>query len=304
MDAAVMHGPDDIRFESVPRPACPPGGFVVRVDAVGLCGSDIRNLTTDSRKGAYPHIYGHEVVGEVVEADPSVSACAVGQELCIYPVAHCLRCEQCRSGHHEQCTEVEEYTERPGGFAQYIAYTATRAQRGAFFPLPDGVDPVLATLAEPLSSTYACVENIDVRMGDTVAILGAGPVGVMLAVLSRMRGADKVISANPSPRSQQQAVGMARPTGTVVLFGGVPRGSLTELDTNVIHYRSLWVYGHYGANSTQVERAFELAISPRFPTRQFLTHVLPLSEINEAIRLPRTGEALKVALLPQQRPAA
>lgn len=97
---------------------------------------------------------------------------------------------------------------------------------------------------------------------------------------------------------------MARPTGTVVLFGGVPRGSLTELDTNVIHYRSLWVYGHYGANSTQVERAFELAISPRFPTRQFLTHVLPLSEINEAIRLPRTGEALKVALLPQQRPAA
>ena len=59
-----------------------------------------------------------------------------------------------------------------------------------------------------------------------------------------------------------------------------------------------------GADSTQVERAFELAISPRFPTRQFLTHVLPLSEINEAIRLPRTGEALKVALLPQQRPAA
>ena len=291
MDTAVMHGPDDIRFERVPRPACPPGGFVVRVDAVGLCGSDIRNLTTDSRKGAYPHIYGHEVVGEVVEADPSVSACAVGQELCIYPVAHCLRCEQCRSGHHEQCTEVEECTERPGGFAQYIAYTATRAQRGAFFPLPDGVDPVLATLAEPLSSTYACVENIDVRMGDTVAILGAGPVGVMLAVLSRMRGADRVILIDINAERLEKSLAF-------------------DIDHRIDSSRDdavqavLDLTDGRGADSTQVERAFELAISPRFPTRQFLTHVLPLSEINEAIRLPRTGEALKVALLPQQRPAA
>lgn len=291
MDTAVMHGPDDIRFESVPRPACPPGGFVVRVDAVGLCGSDIRNLTTDSRKGAYPHIYGHEVVGEVVEADPSVSACAVGQELCIYPVAHCLRCEQCRSGHHEQCTEVEEYTERPGGFAQYIAYTATRAQRGAFFPLPDGVDPVLATLAEPLSSTYACVENIDVRMGDTVAILGAGPVGVMLAVLSRMRGADRVILIDINAERLEKSLAF-------------------DIDHRIDSSRDdavqavLDLTDGRGADSTQVERAFELAISPRFPTRQFLTHVLPLSEINEAIRLPRTGEALKVTLLPQEQPSA
>ena len=291
MDAAVMHGPDDIRFESVPRPACPPGGFVVRVDAVGLCGSDIRNLTTDSSKGAYPHIYGHEVVGEVVEADPSVSACAVGQELYIYPVAHCLRCEQCRSGHHEQCTEVEEYTERPGGFAQYISYTATRAGRGAFFALPDGVGPVLATLAEPLSSTYACVENINVRMGDTVAILGAGPVGVMLAVLSRMRGANRVILIDVNAERLEKSLAF-------------------DIDHRIDSSRAdavqavLDLTDGRGADSTQVERAFELAISPRFPTRQILTHVLPLSEINEAIRLPRTGEALKVALLPQQRPAA
>ena len=65
MNAALMYGPGDIRVEQVPKPTCPPGGFVLRVDAVGLCGSDIRNLTTDSRKGDYPFIYGHEVVGTV-----------------------------------------------------------------------------------------------------------------------------------------------------------------------------------------------------------------------------------------------
>ncbi|MBE6476773.1 MAG: oxidoreductase [Propionibacteriaceae bacterium] len=343
MDAAVMHGPGDIRFEQVPRPQCPDGGFVLRVDAVGLCGSDIRNLTTDSRRGAYPHIYGHEVVGTVAEVSPGVTAYEPGQRLYVYPEAHCLKCDYCRAGHHEHCTDVESYTSRPGGFAQYIAYTAKRVERGATFTLPAGVDPVRASLAEPLSSTYACVENIDVRLGDTVAILGAGPIGVFLAVLSRMRGAskvilidvtqdrldksgafdidhrinsstvepveevrrltgglgvDKAISANPTTAGQQQALAMTRPCGTVVFFGGVPKGALTEIDSNTVHYNSLWIYGHYGANSMQVQRAFELAIDPAFPAEAIITHVLPLNHINEAIDLTRTGEALKVVLKP------
>lgn len=343
MDAAVMHGPGDIRFEQVERPVCPDGGFVVKVEAIGLCGSDIRNLTTDSRAGQYPHIYGHEVVGIVDEVAAGVTAHAVGDRIYVYPVAHCLRCEFCRAGHSEQCPNVENYADRPGGFAQYIAYTASRVERGATFLVPAGIDPVVASLAEPLSSTYACVDNINVTMGDTVAILGAGPIGVFLAVLCRMRGAqkvilvdvnsdrldksagfdidhridssstdaveevrrltgglgaDKVISANPSTQAQQQALAMAKKTGTVVFFGGVPKGALTEIDSNLIHYSGLWIYGHYGANSMQVQRAFELAIDPKFPASSIVTHVLPLREINRAMELTRTGEALKVVLLP------
>lgn len=346
MNAAVMYGPGDVRFGDVPRPACPEGGFVLKVEAVGLCGSDIRNLTTDSRSGQYPFIYGHEVVGRVVETDTTEELYQVGRLLYVYPEAACLKCEFCRSGHSEQCINVEHYTEHPGGFAQYITYTRSRVERGAVYPIPEGADPVLATLAEPLSSTYACIENVGVGLHDTVAIIGAGPIGIMLAVLSKMRGArsviivdvtqarlDKagsfgvdnvvnartsdpvqevlrltggggasiVISANPSTEAQGEALLMARPTGTVVFFGGVAKGALSELDTNIIHYRSLWVYGHYGANSMQVQRAFELSLDSRFPTRQILTHILPLSEINEAVELTRSGEAIKVALLPNER---
>lgn len=346
MDAAVMHGPGDIRFEQVPRPQCPEGGFVVKVEAVGLCGSDIRNLTTDSRKGDYPFIYGHEVVGTVDEVAPGVDKYRVGQRIYVYPEAHCLKCEYCRAGQSNQCTDVESYVNRPGGFAQYIAYTAKRVERGATFDVPEGVDPVRASLAEPLSSTYACAENIDVRLGDTVAILGAGPIGVFLSVLSRMRGAskvilidinqarleksapfgvdhiinssevdavaevmrvtggrgaDKAISANPSTAGQQQVIEMARPGGTAVFFGGVPKGKLAEIDSNMVHYKSLWIYGHYGANSIQVQKAFELAIDPKFPADKIVSHVLPLSKINDAIELTRTGEALKVVLQPNQK---
>lgn len=338
-----MHGPGDIRVEEVPAPECPDGGFVLKVTAVGLCGSDIRNLTTDSRKGNYPHIYGHEVVGEVVEVAPGVDVYRVGQRIYVYPEAHCLRCENCRMGHNEQCTNLDSYINRPGGFAEYIAYPASRVARGGTFELQDGQDPVLASLAEPMSSTYACVDNINVTLGDTVVIIGAGPIGVFLSILSRMRGAariiaidinderlekitgfevdftinsaqqdavaevmrltdglgaHKVISANPSTKAQAQAIEMARACGTVVFFGGAPKGALTEIDSNIVHYRGLWIYGHYGANSIQVQRAFELAVSPGFPGERIVTNILPLEKINEAIELTRTGEALKVVLRP------
>lgn len=343
MNAAVMYGPNDIRYEEVDKPTCPEGGFVLKVKAIGLCGSDIRNLTTDSRRGNYPYVYGHEVVGEVCEVSPEVENYKVGQMIYVYPDAHCLKCENCRSGHNEQCTEVEKYTDRPGGFADYIAYTKKRVDRGATYILSDEVDPILATLAEPMSSTYACVENINVTLGDTVAIIGAGPIGIFLSILSKMRGAEKVIlidinqnrldmaskfdidylinssekdpvkevleltnnigankviSANPSTIAQQQAILMAKKSGIVVFFGGVPKGALTEIDTNIIHYNGLWIYGHYGANSIQVQKSFELAISERFPAKKIITHVLPLKNINEAIELTRQGQALKVVLLP------
>lgn len=346
MDAAVMYGPNDIRFEKVPKPECPKGGFVVKVEAVGLCGSDIRNLTTDSRNGDYPYIYGHEVVGTVDEVAPGVDKYRVGDMIYVYPEAHCLKCAYCRSGKNNHCTDVEAYTKRPGGFAQYISYTAKRVERGATFVVPNGVDPVYASLAEPLSSTYACAENIDIKLGDTVAILGAGPVGVFLSVLSRMRGAakvilidinqarldksnfcdidykidssrvdpvaevkritgglgaDKAISANPTIEGQRQVIEMACPGGTAVFFGGVPKGKLAEIDSNMVHYKGLWIYGHYGANSIQVQKAFELAIDPKFPADKIITHILPLSKIHEAIELTRTGEALKVVLRPNQQ---
>jgi len=345
MKAAVMYGPNDIRYEEVAKPECPEGGFVVKVSAIGLCGSDIRNLTTDSRRGDYPFIYGHEVVGEVVEVAPGVTKYHLGQMIYVYPEAHCLKCLNCRSGHNEQCTDIEHYTNRPGGFADYIAYSAKRVERGATFELSEGADPVYASLAEPLSSTYACVENINVTLGDDVVILGAGPIGIFLAILCKLRGAasvtmvdinagrldqaaefdvdhrinssecdpvaevlrvtgglgaHKVISANPSTQAQAQAIQMARKCGTVVFFGGAPKGQLTEIDSNLIHYNGLWIYGHYGANSVQVQRAFELSVSPTFPAAKVVSHVLPLSQINEAIELVRTGQALKVVLRPNQ----
>lgn len=343
MKAAVMYGPNDIRYEDVEKATCPEGGFLLKVEAVGLCGSDIRNLTTDSRKGAYPHVFGHEQVGFVVEAAKGMTDFAVGDRVYVYPLAPCMKCEFCRAGDTANCLNPDDYTQRQGGFADYIGIVPKQINGGSVYVIPEGVDFELATLGEPLSSVYACQDNIDVKLGDTVAILGAGPIGCFNAQVAKLRGAftvimievndarlekarefgvdhvvnstredpveavraltrglgaDKVISANPSIEAQAQSVYMTKKGGIAVFFGGVAKGSKAEIDTNYAHYNNIWMYGNFGASASQVRKAFELAISPRFPAKRFISHVMPLGEINEALRLTRTGEALKVVLKP------
>ncbi|MDD3185765.1 MAG: alcohol dehydrogenase catalytic domain-containing protein [Anaerostipes sp.] len=345
MKAAIMYGANDIRVEEIDKPACPEGGFILKVLAIGLCGSDIRNLTTDSRKGAYPHIYGHEIVGVIDEVSPTTTEYKLGQRIYIYPADHCMKCEECRSGHSENCENLGDYTSRQGGFADYVPVTKEQVDRDSIFVVPDGVGLERASLGEPLSSVYACQDNVDIGFGDTVVIIGAGPIGCFHAKLAKLRGAktvimieindkrlemtkqfgvdytinstkvdqiaevmkitngkgaDKVISANPSTAAQAQSIFMARKGGIIVFFGGVAKGAMTELDTNYIHYNNLWIYGHFGANSMQVQKAFELAISDEFEADKFITHTLPLSEINKGIQLTKTGEAIKVVLLPNE----
>ena len=344
MKAALMYGPNDIRVEMVEKPACPEDGLILKIMAVGLCGSDIRNLTSDSRKGKYPFIYGHEIVGCVDEIGPKQTKYKVGQRLFLFPGTYCMECEECISGHSENCSnEHVAKLAGTGGFAQYIAVGGEKIHYGGIYEIPDNVTYEAASLGEPLTSVFACLENIGVGYADTLVIIGAGPIGDFMAQISKIRGAqkvimidinqhrlemakqfgvdeiinssetdpieavlkltngkgaDKVISATPVNATQSQAIHMVRKGGIVVFFGGVPKGSMTELDTNLIHYNNIWIKGHFGASYSQSQRAFQLAIAPNFPSDKFITHILPLDQINEGIQLTRSGEAIKVVLHP------
>lgn len=343
MQAALMYGPNDIRVEMVERPRCPTDGLLLKIMAVGLCGSDIRNLTSDSRSGDYPFIYGHEIVGIVEETGAEETAYQIGERLFVFPGTYCMACPDCISGHSENCANVPHGLAGTGGFAQYTAVSGAKIRLGGIYRIPDGVSFEAASLGEPLTSVYACEENIGVGFGDTLVIIGAGPIGCFMAKLAKLRGADKVImidinagrleqakafgadhtinstgedpvarvkaltggigadkviSANPSNAAQAQSIYMARAGGVVVFFGGVPKGSLTPLDTNYIHYHNLWIKGHFGASYAQSQAAFQLAISSNFHAERFITHRLPLFQICKGIELTRSGEAVKVVLFP------
>lgn len=344
MQAALMYGPGDIRIEEVERPTCDPDGMILKIMVVGLCGSDIRNLHSDSKKGKYPFIYGHEIVGTVEETGELVNSYKIGDRLFLFPGTYCMECEECISGHSENCSNAEvAHLAGTGGFAQYIAVSGEKIRRGGIYRIPDEVGFEAASLGEPLTSVYACLENIKVEFPDTLVIIGAGPIGCFMAKLAKMRGAnkvimidisekrllmskdfgvditidsskedsvaavllatkgrgaDKVISATPANSTQTESIHMVRKGGLVVFFGGVPKGSLTELDCNLIHYNNIWIKGHFGASYIQSKKAFELAISPDFPADRFITHRLPLRDIKKGIELTKTGDAIKVVLLP------
>lgn len=135
MKAAVMYGPNDIRYEDTEKPVCPQDGLILKIMAVGLCGSDIRNLTSDSRKGNYPFIYGHEIVGVVDEVGPETTKYKVGDRLYLFPGTYCMECDNCISGHSENCeNEHVAKLAGTGGFAQYIAVGGEKIKYGRNLP--------------------------------------------------------------------------------------------------------------------------------------------------------------------------
>ncbi len=347
MKAALMYGPGDVRVEKINKPPCPKDGLILKIMAVGLCGSDIRNLTSDSRKGNYPFVYGHEIVGCVDEIGSDQKQYQVGQRLFLFPGTYCMACDNCISGHSENCED--DYVSKlagTGGFAQYIVISGDKIKYGGIYEIPDKVSYESASLGEPMTSVFACLENANVGYDDTLIIIGAGPIGDFMAFIAKTRGAqrvimvdinehrlemarqfgvddvivsklensqyaidealkmtngkgaDKVISATPSNATQAQALYMVKKGGLVIYFGGVPKESKTELDTNLIHYSNIWVKGHFGASYDQSKRAFNLACSDSFPSNKFITHILPLDEINRGIELTQSGEAIKVVLRP------
>lgn len=327
MKAAVMYAPNDIRVEQVDKPLCDDDGIIVKVEAVGLCGSDIRNLTTDSRLGKYPCIYGHEHTGTIAEIGPLVKkSFKVGDRVYVSPVPSAPNADAAT-----------------GGFAEYLPISAWSMDHINILPLPDNVKFENAVMAEPLSSVYSCQDAVDVKIGQTVVILGAGPIGCLHSELAKMRGAGKVImveikeerlkmsldfgvdhtvngaevdpikavkeltngmganhviSANPTTKAQQQAIFMCARGGVVTLFGGVPKGALTEFDTNHIHYSGMWVYGHIGFELQENKKAFELICSGQFKAEKYITRVMPLDGINEAIELAKTGNVMKIVFIP------
>ena len=177
-----MYGPNDIRVEETDKPICPEDGLILKIMSVGLCGSDIRNLTTDSRKGNYPFIYGHEIVGFVDEVGAKQNKYKVGDRLFLFPGTYCMECDECISGHSENCsnTAVAKLA-GTGGFAQYVAVSGEKIRRGGIYEIPDDVSFDAASLGEPLTSVFACLENIKVGYPDTLVIIGSGPIGCFMA---------------------------------------------------------------------------------------------------------------------------
>lgn len=194
MRALVVRAPMQFGIEDVAVPAAPDGGLLLKVIACAMCGSDLRTLRAGHRRVTFPWTLGHEICGTVVETGPGYrGSWKKGEVLAVGPLAYCGVCDYCIAGQHELCTDYREIAQAwQGGFAEYIAIPPECVRLGTIQLAPQGLDPALAAITEPVSSSINAQEKGAVGLGDTVAIVGSGPVGCIHILLARFRGADKV----------------------------------------------------------------------------------------------------------------
>jgi L-iditol 2-dehydrogenase len=198
MKAVVVRAPMDFGVEMVPMPEVPVGGLLLQVQACGLCGSDLRTLRSGHRKVALPWIIGHEICGEVAAVGPGYAgAWTVGDRLAVGPLAYCGLCDFCTDGNYELCDAYREIGQAwAGGLAEYMALPEACVRRGTVHRAPQTLDSVYAAISEPVSSCVHAQEKGQVGLGDTLVVIGTGPIGCIHISLARARGAGRVIVAD------------------------------------------------------------------------------------------------------------
>src|SRR5581483_1520310 len=176
MRGAVFQGPGRLAIESRPAPQLKgPDDVVIRVEACGICGSDLQILAVPPRHPARSGVVlGHEICGRVTEAGPD-AALAVGDLVVVDPDIKCGHCVACENGHPSLCRHLRAMgVDEDGGFAEFCRVPARNV-----FPLEESVRTAVATLAEPMAAVLHGVRSLATKLGESAVVIGGGPVGCL-----------------------------------------------------------------------------------------------------------------------------
>ena len=201
MKAAVYYGKEDIRVGQVVDPQLEAGEVLLEIEACSVCGTDLRTYRNGDKKIAPPRILGHEFCGRVVETRHTGNGIAVGDRVVMYIVLSCGECKYCRAGRENLCTNRTTMSYHyDGAFAPQVRVPARAIQRGSLFPVTTDQTSAQMSLAEPLGCVTNAHGHLGIGLRDCVAVVGAGPIGAMHAVLARLQGAQSVHLFDINPR--------------------------------------------------------------------------------------------------------
>jgi L-iditol 2-dehydrogenase len=192
MKVAMWYNNRDVRIEEKPVPKIGSGEVLVRVEASGICGSDVMEWYRIDRA---PLILGHEVSGQIVEVGEGVKRYKEGERVALAHHVPCNVCHYCLSGHHTVCETLRRTNFDPGGFVEYIRMPAINVDRGIFV-LPDHVSYEDATFVEPLACILRGQRLARLKPGSCVAIIGSGIAGLLHIMLAHAFGAGRVIATD------------------------------------------------------------------------------------------------------------
>jgi len=186
---AMWHGGKDIRIEDAPKPRIKRGEALIRVRAVGICGSELHVYEGISKRRVPPLVMGHEFSGEVAEVEDGGCGNPKGDRVAVEPIIRCGTCEQCARGRSNICSNMRLMgLHMTGAFAEYVAVPAEKC-----YKIPDNVSFEEGSTAEPLSVGLHAVNRASIGLGDAVVVLGAGVIGLMSVQAAKIAGAAKVL---------------------------------------------------------------------------------------------------------------
>lgn len=335
MKAARLHGLGDVRVADEPAPVPVDGEVLVRVTAVGLCGSDLHWFSEGGIGDAVlssPVVLGHEFAG-VIEGGPDS-----GTRVAVEPARPCGQCEECLEGNRNLCRSVRfaGHGTDDGGLRELVAWP-----RSLMHPVPASISDADAAMLEPLGVALHAMDLAHLRIGGTIAVVGCGPIGLCVVQLARLAGATQVIAVEPLEHRRRAAaaagahvvldsaardvldllgsatggrgvdvvvevagnddavrtaVMAVRPGGTVVL-AGIPATENTSFPASVARRKGLTIKMSRRMKE-MYPRTIELVDRGLVDVRSLVTHTLPLGRALEAFRVADERVGLKVIVVP------
>ncbi|MEN6635736.1 MAG: galactitol-1-phosphate 5-dehydrogenase [Clostridiaceae bacterium] len=220
MKAVRMYAPRDLRFEEVPVPEIRENEALVKVMAVGICGSDIPRI---NELGAYiaPITPGHEFAGEIVQLGSEVKDHMIGEHVTVPPLLPCFKCKFCEQGNYSLCKDYKYFGSRnDGAFAQYVA-----VPRENLLKVPDSVSFEAAATTDPLANALHAIKRSGFQAGDSVCVVGTGAIGLFAIQYMKAKGARLVVAVDIS----NEKLATAKDCGADVLVCGLDKDVVNQI---------------------------------------------------------------------------
>jgi L-iditol 2-dehydrogenase len=325
--SVVWDGSEGVEVESREVPSPGPGELRVRVEASGLCGTDL-HIASGEYPFASPGVtLGHEFSGTVVGVGEGVDAFAEGDRIVVDPNIPCRVCRYCHDSRPHLCENPQAIgVTLNGGLSEFALLPVSQAYR-----VPDGLPSEAAALTEPLACALHAVDLGGLRPGERALVLGAGPIGILCSMLLVEAGASEVLVSEPNqgrrerirrigavpldpesvseqmadrvfecvgrPETMAAAVEAANPGGTVMWVGVAPPDAEVPVKPYDLFSRELTIRGSY-TNPYVMGRALALLASGRLDWQTIVTHRFALEDFGEAWDAHREGAGLKISVQP------